>query len=30
MTSPLDVAKTTLEQKKQFAESLRILLEEIL
>ena len=28
MTSPLDVAKTTLEQKKQFAESLRILLEE--
>ena len=28
MTSPLDIAKETLEQRKQFAESLRILLEE--
>ena len=28
MTSPLDIAKQTLEQRKQFAESLRILLEE--
>ena len=27
MTSPLDIAKQTLEQRKQFAESLRILLE---